>query len=309
MYATNKSIEQCISIEKFNKRNIKLFMKRDDLIDLEVSGNKWRKLKYNIEHVLQHKLQGVLTFGGAYSNHLLATASACQKFNLKSIAIVRGEELEKESNWVLKRCAELGMQLIFVPRETYKLRNDYDYRNQLKLTYPGMYIIPEGGANFMGMIGCQEILMECQSKYDHIFVALGTGTTATGIASTISGDTKLNVVSALKGVDVIETLHALYRSYGFSDLDINDWLECIVPHENGHCGGYGKTSNELLEKIVDIQKTTSIELDPIYTGKVWIAMEDWIEKENITNSTILFIHTGGLLGGKEIMNAFRASKK
>ena len=110
MYATNKSIEQCISIEKFNKRNIKLFMKRDDLIDLEVSGNKWRKLKYNIEHVLQHKLQGVLTFGGAYSNHLLATASACQKFNLKSIAIVRGEELEKESNWVLKRCGYRFLQ-------------------------------------------------------------------------------------------------------------------------------------------------------------------------------------------------------
>ncbi len=305
MYDISKSIEQALSIGRFNKRNVNLFIKRDDLIDNDVSGNKWRKLKYNIEHVLQNNFKGILTFGGAFSNHLLAVASACNKYNLKSIGIVRGEELNNDSNFLIKRCYELGMELVFVSREKYRLRNDYDFRNELKYTYPEMYIVPEGGANYLGMIGCQEILNDCKRDYDHVFLALGTGTTAAGIASSLQGDTILHVVTALKGIDVHQTLMSLYKSFGFSDLQINEWLQIIVPHENSHWGGYGKTAEELLKRIIAFKNETDIDIDPIYTGKVWTAMEDWIEKENITNSNVLFIHTGGVFGGYEIISKLR----
>jgi 1-aminocyclopropane-1-carboxylate deaminase len=302
MYDVGKSIEQALSIERFNKRNVNLFIKRDDLIDNDVSGNKWRKLKYNIEHVVQNNLKGILTFGGAFSNHLLAVASACNKCNLKSIGIVRGEELNNDSNFLIKRCKEFGMEMDFVSRETYRLRNDYDYRNVLKYAYPEMYIVPEGGANYLGMIGCQEILKDCKMDYDHVFLALGTGTTAAGITSSLRGDSKLHVVAALKGSDVQLTLTTLYKSFGFSDIQIKEWLQNIVPHENSHWGGYGKTSEELITRIIAFKNATGIDIDPIYTGKVWTAMEDWIERENISNSNVLFIHTGGVFGGHEIIS-------
>ena len=304
MYVIEKSIEQDLSIESFNKRKVNLFIKRDDLIDLEVSGNKWRKLKYNIAHVQQKKLKGILTFGGAFSNHLLATAAACNKYNLKSVGIVRGEELNENSNSVLKRCSELGMNLNFVSREIYSLRNDYDFKNELKSLHTQMHVVPEGGANYLGMIGCQEILSECKINYDHVFVALGTGTTAAGMAFSLSSNTKLHIVSALKGIDIIQTLSTLFKSFGFGNSEINDWLECVVPHENSHVGGYGKTSVELLEKIIAFEQFTGIEIDPIYTGKVWMALEDWIEKENITNKNVLFVHTGGVCGGRQIIKDF-----
>jgi 1-aminocyclopropane-1-carboxylate deaminase len=309
MYSVNKSIEQHISIESFNKRNVKLFMKRDDLIDLEVSGNKWRKLKYNVEYVQQHKLKGILTFGGAFSNHLLATASACYKFNLKAIGIVRGEELKADSNPVLKRCVELGMELIFVSRELYGLRNDYDYKKELKTMYPLMHVVPEGGANYLGMIGCQEILGGINLGFDHIFVAMGTGTTAAGVACSLRGNQKLHVVSALKGMDVRNELANLYLSFGFSKQEINEWLESVLPHEDAHFGGYGKTTIELLEKIGAFEQSHGIAIDPIYTGKVWAALENWIESENITNSKVLMIHTGGVYGGQHIMSEYKKLKK
>ena len=197
------------------------------------------------------------------------------------------------------------MELVFVSREKYRLRDDYDYRNELKYAYPEMYIVPEGGANYLGMIGCQEILNDCKRDYDHVFLALGTGATAAGIASSLQGDTNLHVVTALKGIDVNQTLKSMYKSFGFSDLQINEWLQNVVPHENSHWGGYGKTAEELLKRIIAFKNETDIDIDPIYTGKVWTAMEDWIEKENITNSNVLFIHTGGVFGGYEIISKFR----
>jgi 1-aminocyclopropane-1-carboxylate deaminase len=284
-------------------------MKRDDLIDLEVSGNKWRKLKYNVEYVQQHKLKGILTFGGAYSNHLLATAAACNKYQMKAIGIVRGEELNEDSNPVLKRCVELGMELIFVSRELYGLRNDYDYKNELKAFYPLMHVVPEGGANFLGMIGCQEILTASKTEFDHIFVAMGTGATAAGIACSLMGNQKLHVVSALKGIDVCEELGNLYLRFGFSKQEINEWLEHVVPHEDAHFGGYGKTTIELIERIMAFEQSVGISFDPIYTGKVWCAIENWIKKENISNANVLMIHTGGVFGGQHIMSEFQKRKK
>jgi 1-aminocyclopropane-1-carboxylate deaminase len=305
MYSVNESIEQHIRVESFNKKNVKLFIKRDDLIDEEVSGNKWRKLKYNVEYVKQQKLEGILTFGGAFSNHLLATASACNAFNLKAIGIVRGEELNRESNHVLKRCAELGMELVFVSRELYGLRNNYEYKKELNAIYPFMHVVPEGGANYLGMIGCQEIIGECSTDYNHIFVAMGTGTTATGIASCLSDNQKLHIVSALKGIDVRKELTDLYLRFGFSNQAISEWLENVVPYEDAHFGGYGKTNQVLIEKIKAFEQAHGIAFDPIYTGKVWAALENNIVSGNMNDSKVLMVHTGGVYGGQQIMSDFQ----
>ena len=131
LYSTEKSVLQIIDDEILKMHNVRVFVKRDDLIDAEVSGNKWRKLKFNIEQVNVLKKEGILTFGGAFSNHLVATASACNKAKIKSVGIVRGEELNENSNDTLKKCHELGMHLKFVSREEYRLRNDKLYHNDL----------------------------------------------------------------------------------------------------------------------------------------------------------------------------------
>ena len=153
LYTTEKSILQELSNPILKEKNIQLFLKRDDLIDSEVSGNKWRKLKYNIEQAISKKNDAILTFGGAYSNHLVATASACFKVGIRSIGIVRGEELSENSNETLKKCFEFGMELKFVSRQEYVLKGDSLFLKDLHLENENCFIVPEGGANFYGMVG------------------------------------------------------------------------------------------------------------------------------------------------------------
>ena len=143
--------------EDFEKRNLTLYFKRDDLIDDEVSGNKWRKLKFNILQAQQNAKKGILTFGGAYSNHLLATASLCHKMGLKSYGIIRGDELHPESNENLKRCQSLGMEMRFISREEYRLKEDWEYLMELKSEFSQYKIVAEGGKNFLGIIGCKRL--------------------------------------------------------------------------------------------------------------------------------------------------------
>jgi 1-aminocyclopropane-1-carboxylate deaminase len=181
MFDTKKSIIQKVELPFLNRKGIELFVKRDDLIDDFVSGNKWRKLKYNLALAKANNSAGVLTFGGAYSNHLLATVAACEKMGVPAIGIVRGEELNRNSNSVLSRCATLGMDLQFISRNEYALIHDRMYHEELLAKFPNFHIVPEGGANYYGIIGCQEILSETPNNYDHIFVAQGTTTTSAGL--------------------------------------------------------------------------------------------------------------------------------
>lgn len=293
MFDTGKSLLQKINEEQLTARGITLLVKRDDLIHPEVSGNKWRKLKYIIEHFRQSKNERVLTFGGAFSNHLLATASAGNQLGISSIGIVRGEELSVASNPLLKRCEELGMHLQFVSREEYTLRSMKEYHEELILQFPNSYIIPEGGANYYGMIGCQELVKELP-ECDHIFVAQGTGTTSCGLSIGITRQT-LHVVPAIKNFDSKNEMKSLFIKSGFEDELTEELLENIVVHNDHHFGGYAKQSKELTDFIEYCGKKHQLPLDKVYTSKAFYGMMQELQKEAYNHSTVVFIHTGGLL--------------
>lgn len=292
IFDTGKSIVQEIQNEQLSGRGIRLLIKRDDLIHPEVSGNKWRKLKYIIEHFRQSRNERILTFGGAYSNHLLATASTCNLLNIPSVGIVRGEELSAASNTLLSRCEELGMQLHFVTREEYTLRGMKEYHEELILRFPNSYLVPEGGASYYGMIGCQELLNELP-ECDHIFVAQGTGTTSCGLLLGVA-EQKLHVVPAIKNFDSKKEMAALYSKSGFSDDITEELLKQLVVHNEYHFGGYAKQTDELIGFIEDCDKKLQLPLDKVYTSKAFYGLVNEIKNGAYNHSTIVFIHTGGL---------------
>lgn len=291
-FNTSLSILQEIYTEQFSQRGIRLLVKRDDLIHKEVSGNKWRKLKYTIAQFKQSKNERVLTFGGAFSNHLLATASACHALNIPSIGVVRGEELNENSNPLLQRCEELGMTLHFVSREEYSLRYMKEYHEELLLTFPNSYIVPEGGASYYGMIGCQEIVAELP-HFDHLFVAQGTGTTSCGLLLGMNQQ-QLHVVPVIKNFDSLGEMKALYLKSGFDVETIEELLEQVHVHFDYHFGGYAKQTDELFEFIDFCEKELQLPLDKIYTSKAFYGMLKELEKEVYDNTTVVFLHTGGL---------------
>lgn len=292
-FDTTKSILQEIIHADFSSRGIRLFVKRDDLIHSHVSGNKWRKLKYNFQQFEQSKKERIITFGGAFSNHLLATASACHEASVDCIGIVRGEELTAESNNVLSECSRLGMKLHFVSRMEYEMRSDKEYLEELAIDFPNSYFIPEGGANYLGIIGCQEILTEVEEKVDHVFVAQGTSTTSCGILLNDSCQ-KLHVVPALKGYNSMEEMTNLYLRVGIPGELIDELLSKVIVHADHHFGGYGKWNDELLAFIESCELKYQLPLDKIYTSKAFAALIDEVTKGNLDNQNLLFIHTGGL---------------
>lgn len=294
-FNTSKSIIQTIKHPVLSKHNVELFVKRDDLIHNEVSGNKWRKLKYNFEQFHRSKKNQILTFGGAFSNHLLATASACHQYGIPCIGIVRGEELANDSNPILKRCCELGMQLEFISRMEYGMRGDKEYLEELSQEYPNSFIIPEGGANYLGVIGCQEIMNEVEGDFDEVFVAQGTSTTSCGLL--LSNKTKsLHVIPALKGYESISEMTQLLARTGVERELIDDLMTKVIVHENAHFGGYAKVDNQLIRFIQKIDNEMNLPLDKVYTGKAFFALMEALENGRLDGTKILFVHTGGLYG-------------
>jgi 1-aminocyclopropane-1-carboxylate deaminase len=296
LYSTEKSILEKLSFPILDEKNIELFVKRDDLIDSEVSGNKWRKLKYNIEQALSKKNDTIITFGGAFSNHLVATAAACKLVGIRCIGIVRGEELNSNSNDTLRRCESYGMELKFVPRNEYALRNDSLYLKDIHLEHENAFIVPEGGANFYGMIGCQDIIKEIDKEFDHVFIAQGTTTTSCGVLISLPSESKLHVVPVLKGFDSISEMRSLLNYTLFDEELTEELLSRVQVHCDAHFGGYGKYDLELLNFIKQFYQENSIKLDPIYTGKVMFELIKNIIEDKLNNSKVLFIHTGGLQG-------------
>lgn len=300
---TSLSILQKVRFSLENREPFTFWIKRDDLIDPIVSGNKWRKLKYNVEKVQHQKSKGILTFGGAFSNHLVATAKACQLNGLKSVGIVRGDELTSESNDTLKLCAEFGMDLHFVSRSDYKKRNENDYIYQLRDQFSQFFIVPEGGANFYGAIGCQEILQETPNEFDHIYLAGGTGTTAVGVLSGVPEKTKVHLVSALKGDFLAGEVLKGLQKLSYNEAESTSSYKQLILNTSNHFDGYGKVNQELLNFINEFYKQTKIPLDPIYTGKAMYAMMQDYKAGLISNKeNCLFIHTGGLQGAKKWSN-------
>jgi 1-aminocyclopropane-1-carboxylate deaminase len=294
IFDTKKSILQ--EIKGINADGNGIFVKRDDLIHEVVSGNKWRKLKYNMLQAQSMQKSGILTFGGAFSNHLVATASACNSLNLKSIGIVRGDELNENSNHTLKKCHSLGMKLIFVSRENYNQKNDYDYLNSLKNEFPDFYIVPEGGANYYGMIGCQEIIKEIEQDFDHLFISQGTTTTSCGILLSLKENQTLHVIPALKGFDSLEEMRKILKQALFDTETVEELLTKVQVHPEFHFGGYGKITEELLDFMSQMSNKHQLYLDQVYTAKAFYGMLQVIENELFQNQKIIFVHTGGLQG-------------
>ncbi len=279
------SPEEEVFYPPFRDFGIKLFFKRDDLIHPFISGNKWRKLKYNLLKAQQKNKNHLVTFGGAYSNHLLATAAAGAKFNFKTTAFVRGENV---CNQVLTLCKVFGMQLFFVDRETYKHKNllyQQHFANNNTT-----YFIDEGGAGFEAELGCREIITELKTNYQHIFCATGTGTTLAGIINAVNEQqlkTQVHGVSALKNGDFLKTyiekLLIKPANYQF--------------HTQYDFGGYAKTTPVLIDFIKDFSSKTGILIDPVYTAKTLYCILDLATKNYFEkNQNVLMVHTGGLFG-------------
>lgn len=283
----------------FDEKNVQVFVQRDDLIHPLVSGNKWRKLKYNLLAWKNSKKEGVLTFGGAYSNHLLATAAACQLENIPCIGMVRGEELNPQSNATLAQCSALGMRLIFMDRMTYQMREDKQFIEELSYEYPNYYIIPEGGANYYGMIGCQEIVKDFPSDIQAVFVAQGTTTTSSGILLGLSEQQSLFVVPALKGFDVAAEMEHRWRYAGFPDELWEEKQIQLQIKTVDQFGGYGKWNEELIQFIKGFYQLTKIPLDVVYTGKAMYALMEEIKRDRFNHQQVVFVHTGGLQGNPE----------
>ncbi|GGI25048.1 1-aminocyclopropane-1-carboxylate deaminase/D-cysteine desulfhydrase [Pedobacter mendelii] len=262
-----------------------LFVKREDLIDPYISGNKWRKLKYILAKAEAEHKNHLITFGGAYSNHLVATAAAASRSGLKSTAFVRGE---KVTNEMLLLCKLFGMDLIFTERESYKDKFAL-FEKHFKFDV-NAYFIDEGGASTEAVTGCSEIVDELTDVYDHIFCAAGTGTTAAGLLDGIVKNnlkTKLHVIPVLKNGNFIKAEIVKYVPN----------TENLILHTDYHFGGYAKTTPELFKFIKDFTANTGLLIDPVYTAKMFYAVFDLQRNKTIkSDDKILAIHTGGLLG-------------
>lgn len=262
-----------------------LWVKRDDLIDPYISGNKWRKLKHILQKAKSENRRHLVTFGGAYSNHLLATASAAARAGLKATAFVRGEMVDNE---ILLLCKLFGMNLIFTKRSAYQNKAEL-FQNQFTGD-PDAYFIDEGGASEEAVRGCAEIIDELPDDIEHLFCAAGTGTTAAGLLSGIlerKRNTELHVIPVLKGGQFIKGEMAKYVSVD----------KQLVLHTDYHFGGYAKTRPALLEFLHKFTKEHGILTDPVYTSKMFFAIEDLAAKGLIRkDAKIVALHTGGLLG-------------
>ncbi len=260
---------------------------RLDSLHAEVSGNKWYKLKYNLSAALAEGRDTVLTFGGAWSNHLAATAAACRLVGLQSIGVVRGER-PPAPGLTLQKAEAAGMRLEFISREAYRnaARINWD---QL---FPGAYVIPEGGHNALGARGCEDILPGApgHAAYTHIVCAGGTGTTLAGLVNSAGAHQQVIGIPVLKNAGWMQdAITALLHDRA----PLPSWR--LFPGFHG--GGYAKTSPALFAFLNDFYRQTGIPLDIIYTGKMMMAFRTLALNGHFpAGSRVLLLHTGGLQG-------------
>ena len=270
----------------FNK-NVSLFIKREDLIHPYISGNKYRKLKYNLEQAKAENQDTLLTFGGAFSNHIAAVAFARKEYGFKTIGIIRGDELESQinNNPTLLFAQQCGMKFVFETREKYRHKNEVTYQADLMAQFGRFYLIPEGGTNELAIKGCEEILTQEDAVFDYICCCVGTGGTISGIINSSMNHQKVIGFPALKG-DFLEEDIRKYAKNNRWELNLDY-----------HFGGYAKIDKVLIQFMNFFLENTKIQLDPVYTGKMLFGLYDLIEKGFFPNgSKILAIHTGGIQG-------------
>ena len=276
---------------------VKILVKREDLNHPIVSGNKWWKLRYNLEQAENFENRTILTFGGAYSNHIYASAGAAKELNLKSIGVIRGEEI-LPLNYTLAFAKDRGMKLHFVSREDYRKKTEEDFIKNLKERFGEFYLIPEGGSNALAVKGCAEFAREKLSSidFDYLCLPVGTGGTTAGIIDGLEGKKKVVGFSVLKDGDFLnEEIRKLTRRH---------YLNWRIQTEY-HFGGYAKRTPELDQFIDRMKQEYNLDLDPIYTGKMVAGVFDLISKKYFSvGSTILLLHTGGLQAGRNKSDTF-----
>ena len=285
------SENQQIHLPILDEKKIELYIKREDIIHPFVSGNKFRKLKYNLEEAKKLKKNALLTFGGAFSNHIVATAVAGKLAGLKTFGVIRGDELGKnlkktlEENATLREAHENGMKFNFVSREIYRQKSSFGFIEKMKNKWGDFYLIPEGGTNCLAVDGCQEILTKEDSKFDYICSAVGTGGTISGLINSVKKKQKVIGFPALKGGFLSEEIkkYTVKRNWSLN--------------KEYHFGGYAKYDEDLITFINNFTERTGVLLDPIYTGKMLFGIIDLIKKDTFSEgSKILAIHTGGIQG-------------
>ena len=265
----------------------RLWIKREDLLHEHISGNKYRKLRYNLEQAKAENHDTLLTFGGAFSNHIAATAAAGTELGFKTIGVIRGDELakEKDLNPTSNFARSQGMQFKYVDRQTYRHKTEAAFIAQLEAEFGRFYLVPEGGTNELAVKGCEEILIEADTDYDYICVAIGTGGTISGIINAASKNQMVLGFPALKG--------------DFLDREIKKYINRTDNWSlhNYHFGGFAKIDKKLITFINDFKRQTGIQLDPIYTGKMAFGVIDMLKSAKLPETAkILMIHTGGLQG-------------
>jgi len=271
--------------------DIRLFIKRDDLLHTEISGNKMRKLKYNL---IQANIEGydtLLTFGGAYSNHIYAVASAGKTYGFKTIGVIRGERYEN-LNPTLSFAASKSMHLHYISRSAYRKKYDPETIEILTKEFGKFYLLPEGGTNSLALKGCSEIVEEVDISFDVITVCCGTGGTMAGIIAGLNGRNYTIGFSVLKGGEFLKRdIKNHIKKY--SDSVYLNWQVEV----DYHFGGYAKYTSQLINFINDFKQDFNIQLDPVYTGKMMYGIFEMIQKGKIKKGTkILAVHTGGLQG-------------
>jgi len=293
---------QSINHPLFTNKGINVSVKRDDLLHTYISGNKWRKLKFNLIDARKRGISHLISFGGAYSNHIHALAAAGFYFGFKTTAIIRGEP-HYAQNSTLQQAQQWGMQLHFVTRKEYRQRADPKYINQLQLKFPNAIIVPEGGSNALAIEGvselCHEISAQANNRVDHVITATGSGGTLAGLIAGFSA-IPANHRPTITGVAVLK--EAQYLKQQVSSLLEQADRRIRLPWQlqtEFHGGGYAKVSHELNDFCQTFEQQVNIPIEPIYTGKMFHALFELIKQDHFTpGDNIIALHTGGLQGLK-----------
>lgn len=277
------------------RSGIELYIKRDDLIDPLISGNKWRKLKHVLLDAKAKNKKTLVSFGGAFSNHLIALAAASAKFQFQSVGIIRSDE-GIPNNICMSLCQSMGMKIIAVSRAAY--RDKRSIFNELYTNADDAYFIDEGGMSALAALGIQESMSEHDDVFTDIILASGTGCSTAGVLNYVHAkklNTKVHTVVVHNGIDeVLENI-----------INLSASTEQLVIHDTKELGRYAKHTPELLKFIVEFQKNTGILIDPIYTGKALYTLYKKLNNFE-ENSKILFIHTGGIWGNVGKVDAFNS---
>ncbi|HPA35155.1 MAG TPA: pyridoxal-phosphate dependent enzyme [Chitinophagales bacterium] len=274
---------QPIVNERTQRAKVHLLLKRDDLIHPEISGNKWRKLKYNLEQARTEGKSRLVTFGGAFSNHITATAAAGKYLGFETVGIIRGEP-HHPLNSSLQFAQDCGMQFIYLDRTHYRDKDISSISSHPLLTENDrIYWLPEGGANMLAVKGCEEIVSEIDTPFDFICAACGTGTTLAGMAAALSPKQKAIGFPVLKNGEFL-----------FDDIRRLTNADCQLMTDY-HFGGYAKTTPELIQFIHTFYQEQQVLLDYVYTGKMMYGIFDLIQRGWFPEgSVIIAVHTGGV---------------